>query len=467
MAGLDSPLDSLTPADRLRLERAGIPLAEAERQLALLVSPPRPARLVRPATLGDGVETIPPEREDELVARAREAQAAGRFAKFVPASGAATRMFRALFLAAERFGDERSPGLAAAAASGDRDAEEAVRTLEALPLTAAGREIARRAGGGSLLAWLVSNAGRELAALPKALLPFHLHAGRPRSAFVEQLAEGLGYIADARGGARFHFTVPDGSRARFAAELDAARGSRPSTHTVDFSEQLPATHALALDERGRPARDADGALLLRPAGHGALLSNLAALCAADGDVVFVKNIDNVLPAARHAEIARWKLLLAGRLLELEDTRPDRSRPLRVCGVVRNSGEPGGGPFWVEGRDGGAAPQIVESAEVDLADPEQRSIWASSTHFNPVDLVLATRDAVGRPHDLFRFVDESTAFVAEKSEGGRRLRVYERPGLWNGAMAGWETRFVEVPAWTFAPVKTLLDLARPEHRIATG
>ena len=431
-------------SDRVQLEAAGIPLAEAERQLALLAAPPPRRRLARPATPGDGVERIAPGREGELLERAEAARKEGRLSKFVPASGAATRMFRALFLE-----------------------DEAEATLAALPATAVGREMLRRAGADgldSIVDWLETGPGRAFAALPKALLPFHLEDGAPRTAFAEQLAEGDHYLSPLGDAVRFHFTIPEGDRRRFERELEAARGGHLS-FDVRFSEQLPSTHALALDDDGRPARS-DGRLLLRPSGHGALLANLARHAAEGGDVAFVKNIDNILPAARHAEIARWKLLLAGRLLELDAGRADRSRPLRVCGVVANSGEPGGGPFWVERGKGGAPPslQIVESSEVALDDPGQRAIWNASTHFNPVDLVVALRDASGKPHELQRFVDPAAAFVARKSEGGRALRVYERPGLWNGAMAEWETHFVEVPAWTFAPVKTLLDLARPEHRI---
>jgi hypothetical protein len=459
-------LESLSDSDRERLAAAGIPLAEAGRQLALLASPPQPVRLLRPARLGDGVETIARDRETGLLALAGAARDAGRFTKFVPASGAATRMFRALHRAVDRFGDERTA--AKAAAAGDHDADEAMRTLTALETTAVGREMARLAAGETLFSWLATAEGRRFASLPKALLPFHLLDGRARTAFAEQLAEGREYVADAAGRARLHFTIPDGERARFAGALaqeSAERGFEGAD--VDFSEQLASTHALALDERGEPARAADGSheLLLRPSGHGALLANLARVGEAGGDIVFVKNIDNVLPADRHAAIARWKLLLAGHLLEVERSRRDRSRPLRVCGVVGARGEPGGGPFWVRRVDGVESLQIVESAQVDLDDPEQRAIWSAATHFNPVDLVLSLRVAPGgAPWELDRFVDETTAFVAEKSEGGRALTVYERPGLWNGAMAGWETRLVEVPPWTFAPVKTLLDLARPEHRV---
>lgn len=444
----------LSAEDRAELAAAGIAVAEAERQLELLASPPPRTRLLKPATIGDGVIRLEPGRETELIARACAARDAGRFTKFVPASGAATRMFRALY--ASEDGDLADPG----------DIAEKRRTLMALPTTAIGHEISRLAGGVSPDAWLRTPAGRAFAAQPKALLPFHLDSGEVRTAFADQIAEGLEYLVDRRSRARFHFTLPDASRVLFEPARRAWRRRAGAGVEITFSEQRRSTHALALDDSGRPARLSDGKLLLRPSGHGALLDNLNALGATGADLVFLKNIDNILPASRHAEIARTKLLLAGLLLELEEQRPRRTRPLRVCGVVANAGEPGGGPFWIAGADRAPSLQIVESAEVDFAAAAQREIWNRSTHFNPVDLVVGLRDATGRPFDLARFVDPARVFVADKSEGGRRLRVYERPGLWNGAMAGLETLFVELPAWTFAPVKTLLDLARPEHRVAS-
>ncbi|MGE0640165.1 MAG: DUF4301 family protein [Thermoanaerobaculia bacterium] len=438
---------TLSPADLAELSAAGIDAAEALHQLAFLENPPARLRLLRPATAGDGVLRLPPEREEELVERGRAARDAGRLTKFVPASGAATRMFRAVL------------GREAA------DAQETAATLAALPGTAIGREIARRAGTTPLADWFLSSEGQAFAALPKALLPFHLEDGTLRTAFDDQIAEGLWYLTDRDGRTRFHFTVPAEFRSEFTAVRTQWRERVGAGLEIGFSEQLPSTRAIALDPSGAVARQADGRLLLRPSGHGALLDNLARLGDDGADLVLIKNIDNILPPSRHREIARTRLLLLGVLLEREERRTDRSRPLRACAVVANSGEPGGGPFWVAGKDGRPSLQIVESAEVNLADDDQAAIWQGSTHFNPVDLAVSLRAADGRPFDLRRFVDPDRAFVAGKSEGPRRLRVYERPGLWNGAMADWETIFVELPAWTFAPVKTLLDLARPEHRVA--
>ncbi len=473
--------ESLTAADRDQLRESGIPLAEAERQLALLAGGVPATRLLRPATVGDGIERIGEEEIPGLLARAREAQASGRFLKFVPASGAASRMFRSLAAVAERFPEGHSESVREAAEKGDADAREVLELARLLPAMALGEAVeARRPGTLARLAqataapnltplfelfFAASGNGAPLAAHPKGLLPFHWAGDRPRTAFVEQLAEGRHYLQDEGGTSRLHFTISGEFVRPFTDALEGARrdlAGAGERFDVAFSEQRPATHALALDDAGRPARAADGRLLLRPSGHGALLENLAAT---GGDIVFVKNIDNLLPEERHPEYARWKGILAGKLLEVLAARGGGEadgRPWRVCGVVANGGEPGGGPFWVEDAGGSASLQIVESAEVAAGDAGQAALLRGSTHFNPVDLVVALRDPAGHPWNLERFVDPARALVAEKSEGGRRLRVYERPGLWNGAMAGWNTLFVEVPAWTFAPVKTVLDLARPEH-----
>jgi len=300
-----------------------------------------------------------------------------------------------------------------------------------------------------------------LAALPKGLLPFHRYAGTSRTPFEEHLVEAAATVRDANGNCRLHVTVSPEHRAAFARVLESARPrlerETEARFVVEFSEQSPSTDTVALDESGHLLRDAEGRILFRPGGHGALLKNLEE---SGGDVVLVKNIDNVVPDARRAPTILWKRLLAGFLVRRERAS-DRQRPIRICGVVRNEGEPGGGPFWVAGPEGESR-QIVESAQVDLLERGQAAIWGKATHFNPVDLVCSLRDAAGRPFDLSRFVDERAVFVAKKTHEGRALLALERPGLWNGAMAHWETVFVEVPKETFAPVKTILDLLRPEH-----
>ncbi len=500
---------TLGRSDLEQLSSAGISETEAARQLGLLAAPPPPPRLARPCRLGDGVRRLAPEQEEELAARGRAAAAAGRVSKFVPASGAASRMFEPLTQATES--DPAALG-------------EFVAQLARFPFAAELRE-AMRAGGDDLdgclragehatvVRYLLETPGLGYRDLPKGLLSFHSYDGGPRTAFEEQLIESVGYVGDAGGLCRLHFTVPESHLGAFRSLLERLRGPLleryRSRFQVAFSTQSPATDTLAVDLENRPFRLDDGRLLLRPGGHGALLPNLAST---GGDIVLIKNIDNVQPEEAHPEIAHWKQVLAGCLASLEERvfellgelqgrapsgpavaagfdllagelgggRPpelagaaaeaerrylvDRlDRPIRVCGMVRNEGEPGGGPFWVAAEDGRTTLQIVERSQIDAEDPTQRAIFEAGTHFNPVDLACGLCDRHGRPFDLERFVDPATVFISQKSLDGRELKALERPGLWNGAMARWNTLFVEVPIATFSPVKTVFDLLRPAHQ----
>jgi hypothetical protein len=356
-----------------------------------------------------------------------------------------------------------------------------------------------------LLAALLESHGLDYARLPKGLLPFHQSGVEIRSAFVEHLIE-TALLAGTGHPARLHLTVSPEHRPLFEQQLEAWR--EPLAHryaaplAVNFSVQQAATDTLALGPDGAPLRDPDGRLVLRPGGHGALLGNLAGL---DADFALIRNIDNVVPDARKADNLLWDRLLGGLLLELQgrqqalvgqlQTGPadcairqevirflgeefgvvvpgetataqlmDRlDRPLRVCGMVKNSGEPGGGPFWVRGSDGRVSRQIVEAAQVERDDPAQAGLLAAATHFNPVDMACTLRDGHGSPYALERFVDQGTALVTTKVQNGQPVRILERPGLWNGGMAGWLTVFVELPASTFNPVKSVFDLLRPAHQ----
>jgi hypothetical protein len=414
----------LSDADRDGIETRGLTIEEVERQAALLRDPPAAVTLVRPCVVPDGVERIEESEHRELLALADDAAGAGRLSKFVPASGAASRMFASVFAGAPETEDTKR----------FRESRDAFPFRESV---------------------------EELSRAPKALIPFHAYPEGARTAFEEHLFEAASTIRDAGGLCLIHFTVSPEHRRAFEDKLGEIR-PRVERRTgarlvVKFSEQSPSTDTVALDASGGIFRDAEGRILFRPGGHGALLKNLEE---SGGDVVLVKNIDNVVPDERRAPTILWKRLLSGLLVKIERSSP-RDRPIRICGVVRNEGEPGGGPFWTAG-PGGESRQIVESAQVNLLDPGQAAIWGNATHFNPVDLVCSLRDAAGRPFDLSRFVDERAVFVAKKTHDGRGLRALERPGLWNGAMAHWETVFVEVPKETFAPVKTILDLLRPEH-----
>lgn len=502
------PGSGLTAGDWKAVETRGMDPADVEAQLALLAEPPGFARLDRPCTVGDGIEKIAEEREEELVALAEQAAAAARLARFVPASGAATRMFDAL---------------AKALAGPAGPAPEAVRRLlDALPRFAFRCDLEKAAATGGIdrahlvaggdwkavVRLLLDDPGLGYASTPKGLLLFHAYRDRPRTSFEEHLREGSAHVKAADGTCRLHFTVSPEHLERFSRALSDLR---PSVEAevggrldVGFSTQDPTTDTIAVDLEGTPFRTDEGELLFRPGGHGALLRNLQAQA---GDLVAVKNIDNILPEHLRAVSVRWKKLLTGVLVEAQaqsrrlvralregpvdeavlaraatlalrlgqvvtSRRPDElaallDRPLRVCGMVRNEGEPGGGPFWVLDEHGVPSPQIVESSQIDPGEPGQQAILRCATHFNPVDLVCALRDADGRPYDLERFVDPRAVFVSRKSHQGRPLLALERPGLWNGAMARWSTLFVEVPGATFAPVKTVFDLLRPEHQPQDG
>ena len=444
--------------DLNELAARGISRDEAMRQLQLLRQPPRSIRLIRPCTIGDGIIRLEEDTHAGLRMLADDAIGRGRVSRFVPASGAATRMFKdliAVLAGAQRPTDTDAGARFFAELDRFPFAEELRRRsgMTATPLNEAQERHA--------LATLLDD--MRYAELPKGLIAFHRIGGVVRTAFEEQLLEGAQYTTGHDDVARSHFTVAPEFHGEFEACLARIR-SAVERHTqarldVTFSEQRPSTDTLAATPAGEPFRTEEGALLFRPAGHGALLRNLHDLA---GDLVVIKNIDNVQPIESSAETIHWKRLLIGCLVRHATESAD-DRPVRVCGVVRNAGEPGGAPFWVEDAHGTISAQIVESSQVDLTDAEQQRIFESSTHFNPVDLVCAVRNRQGVPFDLAAFVDESAIFRSKKSHEGRDLMALERPGLWNGAMASWHTVFVEVPATTFAPVKTVFDLLRPEHQ----
>jgi hypothetical protein len=487
------------PADLGQLAKHGIPPAEAERQLTQLRGGQTWLRLARPCTLGDGICTLPADRHPALLERFAAAAAAGRVTRFVPASGAASRVFEAL-----QSGDPAALQRFLAELDNFPFAAEL-----AVALSRIGQKLdgVRRSGNLSmLLAALLETHGLGYARLPKGLLPFHRTAGEVRTAFAEHLAE-TAQLVGAGNPARVHCTVSPEHRALFAQHLAAWQEALEQRYSapleVTFSEQQPATDTLALGADGEPLRDADGRLVLRPGGHGALLANLAALA---GDLVLIRNIDNVVPDRCKGDNLLWDRLLGGLLLELTESQrtllerlrrypadavgqrraqeflgeelgipladADRGalqlvdlldRPVRVCGMVANQGEPGGGPFWVYDKGGGISRQIVEAAQVDGGDPHQAAILAAATHFNPVDMVCSLRDGRGRAYPLEHFVDQTAAIVTSKRQNGQPIGILERPGLWNGGMAGWLTVFVELPACTFNPVKTVFDLLRPAHQ----
>lgn len=442
--------------------------------------------VTRAASCGDGIRVLDAAGIEQAAARYDRAKESLRVVKFVPASGAATRMFKDLFefvregrrtaVVGELLANRRRfafwPELRTII--GD-DADE-LRTVENIVAE-----------------------GLRYGETPKGLVSFHRYGDEVRKAVEEHLVEGAQYAA-AGGEVKIHFTVSPEHLTRFEALLAEKIPGYESRfgvkYRISFSVQDPSTDTLAVNPDCTPFRRADGRMLFRPAGHGALIGNLGKI---DADIVFVKNIDNVTTDARRGDTVLYKKALAGVLLALQERifeylmalevpgaelepiaafienelcvklpkdygtpllRRVLNRPIRVCGMVRNEGEPGGGPFWVAGADGLETLQIAESNQI---APEKRKLMRSATHFNPVDLVCSFRTSKGGRFDLREFVDPATGFISRKSDGGRELLAQELPGLWNGAMARWNTVFVEVPITTFSPVKVVTDLLRPEHQ----
>lgn len=442
--------------------------------------------VTRAASCGDGIRVLDAAGIEQAAARYDRAKESLRVVKFVPASGAATRMFKDLF---EFVREGRRTAVV-----GELLANRRRFAFWPELRTIIGDDADERRTVENIVA-----EGLRYGETPKGLVSFHRYGDEVRKAVEEHLVEGAQYAA-AGGEVKIHFTVSPEHLTRFEALLAEKIPGYESRfgvkYRISFSVQDPSTDTLAVNPDCTPFRRADGRLLFRPAGHGALIGNLGKI---DADIVFVKNIDNVTTDARRGDTVLYKKALAGVLLALQERifeylmalevpgaelepiaafienelcvklpkdygtpllRRVLNRPIRVCGMVRNEGEPGGGPFWVAGADGLETLQIAESNQI---APEKRELMRSATHFNPVDLVCSFRTSKGGRFDLREFVDPATGFISRKSDGGRELLAQELPGLWNGAMARWNTVFVEVPITTFSPVKVVTDLLRPEHQ----
>ena len=458
-----------TEKDLRQIEQHGLTREAVENQIENFRRGFPYLQVVRAASPGDGVVVVDDAAADAAQARYEKASHGLSVVKFVPASGAATRMFKELF----EFVNEGKRG-------------KGIDTLL--------ENIERFAFWPELKA-VLPEGGQK----PKGLVTFHAYADGARKAVEEHLVEGAAY-ASADGVARIHFTVSPEHRAGFesllAEKVPVYEKRFGIRYEISFSVQKPSTDTIAVNPDNTPFRQDDGSLLFRPAGHGALIENLNEI---DADVIFIKNIDNVTTDARRGDTVRYKKVLAGLLLELQEQafgylraleagtadlaevaafierrlcvklpaaydaallRAVLDRPIRVCGMVRNEGEPGGGPFWVANPDGTESLQIAESSQI---SPDDMPLMKSATHFNPVDLVCGVRTSQGGKFDLRRYTDPSTGFISSKSSGGRELRAQELPGLWNGAMARWNTVFVDVPITTFSPVKVVQDLLRPQHQ----
>ena len=443
-----------TPSDLAQLEARGISVEKAEKQLHSFANGFPELDIVSAAAVGNGVLNPTEEEIDAYVKAWQDYLDEGHTVlKFVPASGAASRMFKDLFEYLET--GEKTKFI-----------EKFLCEKEHFAFAPQLAGLDEQAAVSHLLKDM--NYGN----LPKGLLLFHSYEDGARTPALEHLVEGAMYAAS-KGEVNIHFTVSHEHLPLFQAHLAENKATYEEKLGVKFhisySEQKPSTDTLAANPDGTPFRTTDGKLLFRPGGHGALIENLNEQSA---DVIFIKNIDNVVPDRLKGDTIRYKQLLAGVLVaeqkkvfeKLQDLNlaPEEKaklqRPLRVCGVVKNTGEPGGGPFLVREEDGTISCQILESSQI--SNP---ALMQQATHFNPVDLVCATRDADGKPYYLPDFVDEKTGFISHKSKDGKELLALELPGLWNGAMSRWNTIFVEVPISTFNPVKTVNDLLRPEHQ----
>ena len=443
-----------TPSDFAQLEARGISVEKAEKQLQSFATGFPELDIVSAASVGNGVLN-PTEADIDMYVKAWQdyLDEGHTVLKFVPASGAASRMFKDLFEYLET--GEKTSFIEKFLVGKDHFAFGP--QLQGLTEQAAVQHLLKDMNYGNL---------------PKGLLLFHSYEDGPRTPALEHLVEGAMYAAS-KGNVNIHFTVSHEHLPLFQAHLAANQATYEDKLGVKFhisySEQKPSTDTLAANPDGTPFRTADNKLLFRPGGHGALIENLNEQ---DADIIFIKNIDNVVPDRLKGDTVRYKQLLAGVLVTeqkkvfeklkdpnlTDEEKAKLQRPLRVCGVVKNTGEPGGGPFLVREEDGSISCQILESSQI--SDP---ALMQQATHFNPVDLVCATRNAEGKPYYLPDFVDEKTGFISHKSKDGKELLALELPGLWNGAMSRWNTIFVEVPVSTFNPVKTVNDLLRPEHQ----
>ncbi|MCU4155820.1 DUF4301 family protein [Carboxylicivirga sp. A043] len=507
----------LTNDDLLLLKKKSIPQELIEKQLEQFQSGFAYASLQKAATLGDGIIASTPNDEISFINKYKDALKNGlETIKFVPASGAATRMFKALFefiqsdknqQALLQIQEPYSTFFARIKDFAFINELENQLGQEINPDTITTEEADR------IIKKILLPDGLNYGKLPKGLLRFHKQNESVSTPVEEHLKEAAQYANNGQQ-AKVHFTVSPEHHELFKAQLNTGKKPIEQQYNikfdVDFSFQKQSTDTIAVNPDNTPFRQEDDSLLFRPAGHGALIENLNELKA---ELIFVKNIDNVVPEYQLPETVKYKQLLAGILLDkkekvfkilegldnansnnfantinkgieflcvelqmnrvkLEALSNDEkvaaikeklNRPIRICGMVKNEGEPGGGPFWVKQKDGSISLQIVEGAQIDPTDTEQQAILKASTHFNPVDLVCYTKDYKGEKFDLKQFVDPDTGFISEKTQNGKALKALELPGLWNGAMAHWLTFFVEVPVSTFNPVKTVMDLLRPQHQ----
>ena len=504
----------LLPIDEILLKKKGISSQTIEDQLAAFALGFPFLEIKNAAEPGNGIVQVNESEIITILAHWDEyLKSDAEIIKFVPASGAASRMFKDLFEFLEKEINEPTTAFE----------KKFFTDIKKFAFYEELNDVCKKNEGKSIAELIENNQfklvvenllydkGLYYGSLPKGLLRFHSYTAENRTPMQEHLVEAALYATGKSGKANIHFTVSTEHRELFEKHL---KDSLPAfewkfgvKYNVNFSEQKPSTDTIAADENNQPFRD-KGELVFRPGGHGALIENLNDL---NGDIIFIKNIDNVVPDSLKENTVTYKKIIAGMLVSLQkqcfaylqelendlisdaklavisqfcDARLNNhhadlnslshdelknylitklNRPIRVCGMVKNVGEPGGGPFLTLNSDGTVSPQILESSQIDLTNPADNEKMLKSTHFNPVDLVCSIRNYRGEKFDLLKYVDKKTGFISLKSKSGKELKALELPGLWNGAMSDWNTIFVEVPIETFNPVKTVNDLLRPQHQ----
>jgi len=504
--------------DYQELTAKGITKKKVEEQIKTFIEGIPYVQLEAAAVVKHGILRLSLKKAEKMVVTYRSKKKGLSLLKFVPASGAASRMFKSLFGFLESYRSQEESIAAYLDHSADKDLKCFFENIEGFSFyeMISNRVKERSTSTDDFLYMFVQEMlgenGLNYGFYPKGLLPFHSYQDNLVTPFEEHLFEGAQYASDGSV-AQLHFTISEQHENLFQNELnrieDNVSKETGTTFQVSHSFQKSSTDTIAVTLENEPFRNNDNSLLFRPGGHGALIENLNEQ---NADIIFIKNIDNVLIRSKADEVSRYKELLAGVLLkaqskvyqytaliednsftgeqletiknflendlnvhfsnrydgftigeQIEILKDKLHRPIRVCGMVKNEGEPGGGPYWVKDRNGNISLQIVESAQVDMANASQVSIFKEATHFNPVDIVCGVKDHKGEKYNLLNFIDPKQGFITLKTKEGKDLKALELPGLWNGAMAYWNTIFVEVPSSTFNPVKTVNDLLKPAHR----
>ena len=514
---------SLSGKDIKQIQNRGLTIDQVNAQLEVFKKGLPFVNIESAATVGNGILNLSDSEIEHYINYFEDKRNSVSFIKFVPASGAATRMFKFLFDFLKIFSIQEETINAYVNRHNASDLAMFFVGIKSFPfyyivkqkLYQEFKDFDDLKLNLKLLLFVQTMLDKDkldYGNYPKGLFPFHQYKDHIATAFEEHLFEAAHY-ASAKGKADLHFTVSEKYSHKFDNEFDRiekiVEKKTDTQFNIKYSFQKQSSDSIAVTMENEPLRDEEGKLVFRPSGHGALLENLNDL---DADIIFIKNIDNVVVFKFEEEVTKYKKMLAGILLEIQSKvfkfqerlengdlpksdiqlisqfvsdklnvfldkdfsnwsqesqidflKSKLNRPIRVCGMVKNEGEPGGGPFWVRNGDE-ISLQIVESSQIDKNNSRQKAIFENSTYFNPVDLVCGVKNYKGEKYDLKMFVDHQTGFITTKTKSGKKLKALELPGLWNGSMAFWNTIFVEVPLITFNPVKTVNDLLKDPHQI---